>query len=221
MCNPKLLKSALDRYAEFGRAVVEGRLKDKVALRYVGCLLETQAVETTALIRDRVHKVWDSSAEAPPRKRPTEETSRQTPPLKLLAWANDRPVWPASLSERFAPGTNEHAAIATKKAEFDTAFPEASQTSATPVPSGGRAGGACDFSIDAGAKPVNVAQEFALTVVKDEDFTETRCISHDMPDLFDKLRVLCNKSFRSIMRCRDLILVVIFEDKRSFQFFLF
>ena len=161
------------RFVEFGRACIERAWSpDSRKVLYVGFVNKDQKVRATKAFRDYVYQKWDGMAGAPPKSRPPDEdVATKTPDLQVLAFQNGSPVWPQPLSARFKEGTEEHQALLKKKCEFDQAFPQASaQTASGRTPTPGRAGGDCDYSVDGGARPLDISRELSLAVVGQSDF---------------------------------------------------
>ncbi|CAK9093865.1 FO synthase subunit 1, partial [Durusdinium trenchii] len=162
-----------NEFVEFGRACIERAWSpDSRKVLYVGFVNKDQKVRATKAFRDYVYQKWDGMAGAPPKSRPPdEEVATKTPDLQVLAFQNGSPVWPQPLSARFKEGTEEHQALLKKKCEFDQAFPQASaQTASGRTPTPGRAGGDCDYSVDGGARPLDISRELSLAVVGQSDF---------------------------------------------------
>lgn len=112
---------------------------------------------------------------SPPQSRPLEENEAQSAPsLQIIAWQNGAPHWPDFLDTKFPEGSSEAEALSRKKQEFLQKFPAqpAPRTGTTVRP--GRAGGHCDFSIDGGAKPLDITREIQPEQVGEADFTENR-----------------------------------------------
>ncbi|CAK9050867.1 unnamed protein product [Durusdinium trenchii] len=164
-----------NRFAEFGRALVESRLKDeRIFLRYVGFLLEEQCNENIAAIRDMVYRHWDNSQDAPPKKRVSDNQVAEAPSLQILAW-QDGPLWPDILLSRFPEGTCEAAEMLKQKEKFDVLYPPSSRPARPQSRDRAhRAGGCCDFSVDSEAKPIDLSRTLTLTFVEEADFSESR-----------------------------------------------
>lgn len=170
------------RYAEFGRAATERNLKDAATkVRYIGHIPTEDFAESVAALRDMVYKQWDTAATSPPRSRPAAANSDAAviPDLQILAWEAGRPVFPVPLLTRFAEDTSEAMTISKLKAEFDSLFPsdpvDSAAATVVTVPSPGRAGGVCDFSIDNGATPLEITRDIDLAGIQDSNFSERRC----------------------------------------------
>lgn len=188
------------RFAEFGRALVESRLKDeRIFLRYVGFLLEEQCNENIAAIRDMVYRHWDNSPDAPPKKRVSDNQVAEAPSLQILAW-QDGPLWPDILLSRFPEGTCEAAEMLKQKEKFDVLYPPSSRPARPQSRDRAhRAGGCCDFSVDSEAKPIDLSRTLTLTFVEEADFSESRlgngkilgldnmlcCLSHGVHRFFN------------------------------------
>lgn len=140
---------------------------------YTGFVTQKQMDRATKSFRNYVYSCWDAMATSPPRVRPQDDSEvLPTPELQILAWEHDHPVWPQPLLTRFEGGTEEHNLLMAKKKEFDTAFPASAENAsqAANEPRGvGRAGGFCDFSVDGGARPLDIAREISLPAVTDAD----------------------------------------------------
>lgn len=145
-------------------------------VHYFGFLFNE--METTlAHIRSMVYAAWDANANLSPPKtrlRREEQAEQQRPALELLAWANDGPVFPAALLDRFGEGTAEHTKLKELKAEFVRKYPPMEVPSSGPNQAVGgtaRAGGQCDYSIDGNLEPLNPNREIDLAVVAASDFS--------------------------------------------------
>ena len=114
-------------------------------------------------------------AGSPPQSRPLEETEAQSAPsLQIIAWQNGAPHWPDFLDTKFPEGSSEAAKLSQKKDEFLEKFPAQPAPRAGTSTRPGRAGGLCDFSIDGGAKPVDITREIQPEEVGEADFTQNR-----------------------------------------------
>ena len=142
---------------------------------YVGFWSQEQIKKNQKALREIVYQGWDAMAGSPPQSRPLEENETQSAPsLQIIAWQNGAPYWPDFLNSKFAEGSDEALALLKKKEEFLQKFPAqaAPRTGTTVRP--GRAGGLCDFSIDGGAKPLDVTREIQPEQVGEADFNENR-----------------------------------------------
>ena len=78
-------------------------------VHYCGFVLNEFQANSTAL-RSMIYNNWDSDpAKSPPKERPGREPEHQltAPELQVLAWSQNRPLFPAALLSRFAEGTPE------------------------------------------------------------------------------------------------------------------
>lgn len=100
-------------------------------------------------IRTLIYNDWDKdSRKSPPQERPGREGPGESVPppnLQILAWAQNRPLFPAALLTRFAEGTPEFDKINGLKKSFEVRFPAPAPATQNAGPA--RVGGMCDFSI--------------------------------------------------------------------------
>lgn len=180
MCDAGLLSLAVSftkcRFSEFGRAAVNMNLRgDGPTVHYFGLIQQEYKTNLTA-VKSMVYKKWDEDTNlSPPKTRPLRESSAAAaavPSLDILAWANDRPVFPAVLLTKFPEGTAEHARMLELKKDFDEKYPEASQP--PPAVGSGRAGGVCDYSVDGGRHPLDCTRVIDLPLVGADSSGETR-----------------------------------------------
>ena len=168
-----------DRYAEFGHAVLERMLERPVKrppVYYIGVFREEQR-DCQAALEKKVYDSWDSSDQAPPKRRPTE--SLPEPSLELLSWCNNAPGFPASPLQKFAEGTKSHADVLAMEKELIQELPDADrqtsrgagQASST---SGARATGRPDYSIDGGAQLLEITRLLDKEHVAESGFNVTR-----------------------------------------------
>eukprot|EP00435_Cladocopium_sp_Y103_P049721 s1511_g15.t1 len=142
---------------------------------YVGFWSQDQFKKNQKALREIVYQGWDNMAGAPPQSRPLEENEVQSAPsLQIIAWQNGAPHWPDFLNTKYPEGSDEAQMLSQRKAVFLEKFPAqpAPRTGTTVRP--GRAGGLCDFSIDNGAKPLDVTREIQPEHVGEADFNENR-----------------------------------------------
>ncbi|CAL1165182.1 unnamed protein product [Cladocopium goreaui] len=147
-----------NRHAEFGRAALERMLDGSRAtpqMYYVGCLRPDQG-DVKIAMEKVVYDDWDRSPTAPARSRPVEP--QPDPNLLLLTWSNNSASFPDSVLQKFPEGTTARAEIL----ELKRAFIEE------------RATGRPDFSIDGGAKPLDLARDLNLPLVASSDFSVQR-----------------------------------------------
>ena len=160
---------------EFGRALVEKLLADdSTSYRYFGFLNET-----SKHAMNEVYESWDNAASSPPKTRPRDDSHSAAPPdLQILGFHNGQPFWPEMLNTRFDEATEEHQQLKSLHEKFIQMFPSLQQSpgtsTTTEARTPGRAGGQCDYSIDAGAQPVDITRQIELSLVKNEDFTDQR-----------------------------------------------
>ena len=159
------------RQVEFGKAIVKHNLNQEGnTIHYFGFVQEGYK-DAVAAIRDMVYKRWDGLPTSPPKTRPSaEKDAASSPPaLQILSWQTQegRPKFPDSLVTRYDEGTDEHAVIAQKKAEFDDMFPPA-ETRGHPTSAPGRVGGACDFAFD-NSQPLDIFRVVSLEMTDSLD----------------------------------------------------
>lgn len=143
---------------------------------YIGVFREEQR-DCQAALEKKVYDSWDSSDQAPPKRRPTE--SLPEPSLELLSWCNNAPGFPASPLQKFAEGTKSHADVLAMEKELIQELPDADrqtsrgagQASST---SGARATGRPDYSIDGGAQPLDITRLLDKEHVAESAFNVTR-----------------------------------------------
>ena len=166
------------RQVEFGKAIVKNNLKQEGnTIYYFGFVPQESYNDTVASIRDMVYKHWDALSTSPPKTRPaSEETAVAPPALQLLAWQTHegRPKFPEALLTRYDEGTEEHAVIAAKKAEFDALYPPLETFGHTTSP--GRVGGTCDFAFD-NSQPIDILRVVSLEMADSLDPTRRPCLA--------------------------------------------
>lgn len=172
-CSPEPL-----RFAEFGRAIVQRNLTESgKTVHYCAFILNEFQANSTAL-RSMVYTNWDGdSAKSPPKERPGRETAdRAAPPeLQILAWSQNRPLFPATLVTHFTEGTPEFKKMQEFKAKFDRMFPATVTTvTQTSTPGPARAGGSCDFTVDDGKLPLDITRVIDLPSIPAADFQTPR-----------------------------------------------
>ncbi|CAK9091359.1 FO synthase subunit 1 [Durusdinium trenchii] len=160
-----LLDVVPNRFSEFGRAAVNMNLRgDGPTVHYFGLIQQEYKTNLTA-VKSMVYKKWDEDTNlSPPKTRPLRESSAAAaavPSLDILAWANDRPVFPAVLLTKFPEGTAEHARMLELKKDFDEKYPEASQP--PPAVGSGRAG---DAKSETHGIPWRLTSDFDLVSYK-------------------------------------------------------
>eukprot|EP00438_Fugacium_kawagutii_P006468 Skav206265 [mRNA] locus=scaffold265:244596:255091:- [translate_table: standard] len=155
---------------EFGRACLQ-RLLNGVAnpIKYFGIVREKYLADLNAAFESQVYNKWDSDSNlSPPSTRPPTQRrlDAQSLGLEIIAMQNDRPVFPLDvLLARFNEGAPEVEVVKKMKEDFETAFSAFGATTTTTRATESRASGQCDFSVDDGAKPVNVTRELQLAWV--------------------------------------------------------
>ena len=144
-------------------------------VHYCGFLLQEFQTNMTA-IRTLVYNDWDKdSRKSPPQERPGRGgggESAPAPNLQILAWAENRPLFPAALLTRFAEGTPEFDKIHGLKKAFEVRFPAPAPSTQNTGPA--RVGGMCDFSIDNGRLPLDFSRCIDLPCIPAADFTKPR-----------------------------------------------
>ena len=165
------------RFAEFGRAMAARSLEDaERPVHYFGFVLN-EMESTLAHVRSNVYAAWDANLNlSPPRSRlrREEQSEQERPSLELLAWANNGPIFPAALLDRFGEATPEYAKLKELKADFLRKYPAEIPSSTQPSPNvggSGRAGGQCDYTIDENLEPLNPNREIDLAHVAASDFS--------------------------------------------------
>ena len=142
---------------------------------YVGCLRADQG-DVQVAMEKVVYNDWDRSPTAPAKSRPVEP--QPEPNLTLLSWFNNVASFPDSVLQKFPEGTPARAQILELKQAFIEEFGEAttstSQTTPGSQPALRRATGRPDFSIDGGAKPLDLARELNLPLIASSDFSVQR-----------------------------------------------
>ena len=142
---------------------------------YCGFLLQEFQTNMTA-IRTLIYNDWDKdSRKSPPQERPGREGPGESVPppnLQILAWAQNRPLFPAALLTRFAEGTPEFDKINGLKKSFEVRFPAPAPATQNAGPA--RVGGMCDFSIDDGRPPLDLSRSIDLPCIPAADFTKPR-----------------------------------------------
>ena len=141
-------------------------------VRYVGILRHEQYGDLSKFAGSEIFKAWDTSPEAPPKRRP-QDTTAAAPALSLdlLAFRNGAPQWPSSLLAKFPAGTPEYEKLAALKKEIESEFP--------PTPDAernvdARTSGGCDYSLDDGAKPLDVTRAVELQATPADAFNVQR-----------------------------------------------
>ena len=161
-----------------GRAVVQRLLVDKVrkpVVKYCGLLFDKDGQDATTMIEQQVYDLWDSSGDAPPKRREHEELP--APSLDVLSWSNGVRRFPDSLFDRFVAGTAQYQELKAFKDEVVALYPDAASTSAVAgsgplaVP---RAGGRPDYSIEGGMRPVDFTRDVDPPIIRASDFHHTR-----------------------------------------------
>lgn len=180
--------NAPSRCYEFARAVVKHRINNPNSpIRYVGFVRMHEGPgdtlgDITKALRSEVYNHWDGSPHAPAKARPRDDgegAATSAPKLQILAWQDDRPVWPDILSSRFAEGTSEHGVLADRHKAFLEKYPQESRAAPTSSDGPRRAGGTCDFTEGA---PLDWGRDIDLASVKESDFTVTRCPGKEKDD---------------------------------------
>ena len=130
-------------------------------MKYLGFLKPKVYSELRAFFESEVYKHWDSdSSLSPPKTRPGPPTERRIDVaglgLEVSAMQNQQPVFPTDvLLGRFKQGSPEQDKIKKLKEEFEALFPAAAEPTQRNVDR--RVGGQCDFSIENGARPIDVS----------------------------------------------------------------
>lgn len=171
-CNRKPAAPPM-RYAEFGRAISERLLAGRgPEVTYLGLVKESQKDNITGC-EEMVYKTWDANPHSPAAQRPRPEQSR--PPLTVLLWQQDKPVFPPSLLEKFPEGTAEHSEVLKLKKDMETVWP----SSASPVAagSGARASGFPDLS---NASVLDLTREVDLEKIPVAGFSADKPLGQKM-----------------------------------------
>lgn len=155
---------SLVRFAEYGRAVGEKRLRSpSEPVHYLGLIRENQKDNALSL-EENVYNKWDSSADAPPKVRPRSE--QQEPSLAILLWRHQKPCFPPSLLDKFPENSEQHKAIVTLKKALEDLWPS-SAAQVAPGASAPRATGSPDFT---GTDVLDLARYVALPKTPSAEF---------------------------------------------------
>lgn len=140
---------------------------------YLGLVKEGQKDNITGC-EEMVYRTWDANPHSPPAQRPRSEQAR--PPLTVLLWQQDKPVFPPSLLEKFPEGTAEHSEILKLKKEMETVWPSSARP---PVGagSGARASGFPDLS---NASVLDLTREVDLEKIPVAGFSADKPLGQKM-----------------------------------------
>lgn len=165
-------KHDLRRQCEFGRACLQRLLEGKSApIKYFGLVKEKFHADIVSALESQVYNHWDSDSSLSPSKtRPPTQRKLEVEKLglEIIAMQNNQPIFPLDvLLNRFPSGAAEQEQIKEMKLEFERTFPAVapSQSESPGRPLDRRASGQCDFSIDNGAKPLDVNRDLDVATV--------------------------------------------------------
>lgn len=166
-----------ERHAEFARASVQAILDSTLSqLHYLGFIKKESFGKVHNSISACIYEHWDGSSESGPATRPKTAEGSCSLGLKVLAMSsNGHVLWPEPLMSRFAPGTIEHQALEAKRAAFLEMYPESAEAQAAGGSKGSeRSNARPDFTIEGGAKPLDVNRKLEITGVPAAEFTFER-----------------------------------------------
>lgn len=162
------------RFGELAKAVVKRLLSNrssKPVVRYFGVHYDMKEVKLA--VEKDVYTHWDQNPTSPPMQRTRERLP--DPTLSMLQWTGEAATFPASILEKFAPGTAHHNQLLEVKTEVEKLYPPppvrpaSSGRAVTP-----RAGGRPDYSSEGGVQPLDTSREVDLAKISQADFQEER-----------------------------------------------